>query len=133
MSADSCLGSCSPKLKQALADTLIPLSPPFLGEGSGTEPRHLVWRRRRAEYQQECSCAPSECAGALGCSAHTKELGEGWGVPFSSVSSGHIRMAYPASPRPAPAPLPANTAPTHFRPAVLQSPPERQSATSRAG
>lgn len=95
-SANSCLGSCSPKLKQALADTLIPLNPPFLGEGSGTEPQHLVWRRRRAEYQQEYSCAPGECAGALGCSAHTKELGEGWGVPFSSVSSGHIPSGIPS-------------------------------------
>lgn len=83
MSADSCLGSCSPKLKQALADILIPLDPPFLGVGSGTEPRHLVWRRSRAEYQQEYNCTPGECAGALGCSAHNKELGEGWDIPFA--------------------------------------------------
>ena len=50
-SADSRLGSCSPKLKQALAEILVPLDLPLLDVGSGTEPHRLVWSRKRAEPQ----------------------------------------------------------------------------------
>lgn len=83
MSANSRLGSCSPMLKQALAEILVPLHPLLPDVGGGTEPRRLVWSRKRAESQQEYSCAAGGYAGAPACSAHTKELREGWDVPFS--------------------------------------------------
>lgn len=71
------LGSCSPKLKQALAEILVPLDLPFLDVGSGTEPHRLVWSRKRAESQQEYSwwvrrgtgllCTHQGAQGGMGC------------------------------------------------------------------
>lgn len=84
--ANSRLGSCSPKLKQALAEILVLLDPrPLPDVGSGTEPCHLVWSRKRADSQPEYSCAAGGCTGAPGCSAHTKELREGRDVLFTSA------------------------------------------------
>lgn len=81
-SADSHVGSCSPKLKQALAEILVLLDSPLPDVGNGTEPCRLVWSGKRAESQQECSCAAGGFAGAPGCSAYTKELRQEQEVPF---------------------------------------------------